>query len=72
MLLRRLRLRRLRLRRRLLPLPERSVVPAWAGAICVNLAILFASRFVNLCPTNPMMRPGGWAAIRAGLASSHP
>jgi hypothetical protein len=72
-LLRRLRLRRLRLRRRLLPLPERSVVPACAGAICVNLAVLFASRFVNLvCPTNPMMRPARWEAIRGGLASSHP
>jgi hypothetical protein len=45
-----LRLRRLlRLRlRRLLPLPEWSVVPVWAGAICVNFAILFASCFVNL------------------------
>ena len=69
----RLRLRRL-LRRRLLPLPERSVVPVWAGAICVNLAILFASCFVNLCLclTNPMMRLARWAPTRAGLASSHP
>jgi hypothetical protein len=40
-------LRRL-LRRRLLPLPERSVVPVWAGAICVNLAISFASCVVKL------------------------
>jgi hypothetical protein len=47
-LLRRL-LRRLRLRRRLLPpLPERSVVPALAGAICVNFAISLASRVVEL------------------------
>ena len=45
-----LRLRRLlRLRlRRLLPLPEWSVVPVWAGAICVNLAISFASCVVKL------------------------
>ena len=42
-----LRLLCLRLRR-LLPLPERSVVPVWAGATCVNFAILFASCFVNL------------------------
>ena len=53
MLRRLLRLRlRLRLRRparrRLLPLPERSVVPVWAGVICVNLTILFASCVVNL------------------------
>ena len=42
MLLRRL-LRRLRLRRRLLrPLRDRSSVPVWAGAICVNFAISFA------------------------------
>ena len=42
-MLRRL-LRRLRLRRRLLPpLPERSVVPALAGATRVNFAIRFAS-----------------------------
>ena len=46
MLLRRLRL--LRLRRRLLPLPDRSVVPVWAGAIRVNFAISFASRVVDL------------------------
>jgi hypothetical protein len=72
-LLRRL-ARRLALRLRLLPLPERSVVPAWAGAICVNLAILSASCFVNLCLclANPMMRSARWAPIRAGLASSHP
>jgi hypothetical protein len=42
-LLRRLRLRRRRLLRLLPPLPDRSVVPALAGAICVNLAIPFAS-----------------------------
>ncbi len=61
-------------RRRLLPLPERSVVPVCAGAICVNLAIVFASCFVNLCLclTNPMMRPAPWSPIRAGLAYSHP
>ena len=46
-LLRRLALR-LALRLRLLPLPERSVVPVWAGAICVNFAISFASRVVDL------------------------
>jgi hypothetical protein len=68
---------RLARRLRLLPLPERSVVPVWAGAICVNFAIPFASCFVNLvnlclCLTNPMMRPARWAPIRAGLASSHP
>ena len=40
--------RRLALRRRLLPLPERSVVPVCAGAICVNFAIPFASRVVDL------------------------
>jgi hypothetical protein len=59
---------------RLLPLPERSVVPVWAGAICVNLAILSASCFVNLCLclANPMMRPARWAPIRVGLASFHP
>jgi len=39
--------RRLALRR-LLPLPERSVVPVCAGAICVNFAIPFASRVVDL------------------------
>jgi hypothetical protein len=49
-LLRRLRLRRLRLRLRLpppdlLPLPSRALV--WAGAICVNFAISFASRVVE-------------------------
>ena len=44
-------LRRLRLRRRLRllpPLPERSVVPGLAGAICVNFAISLASRVVEL------------------------
>jgi hypothetical protein len=46
-LLRRL-ARRLALRRRLLPLPERSVVPVCAGAICANFAISFASRVVDL------------------------
>ncbi len=47
-------LRRLRLRRRRLlllrllpPLPERSAVPALAGATCVNFAIPFASCFVE-------------------------
>ena len=46
---RRLRLRRRRLLPRLLPpLPERSVVPALAGAIRVNFAIPFASRVVDL------------------------
>ncbi len=66
--------RRLARRLRLLPLPERSVVPVWAEAIGVNLAIFSASCVVNLCLclTNPMMRPARWAAIRAGLASSHP
>jgi len=47
-LLRRLARRLARRRRRPLPLPERSVVPVWAGAICVNFAILFASCFINL------------------------
>jgi hypothetical protein len=47
-LLRRLLRRLLRLRRRLLPpLPERSVVPVCAGAICVNFAISFASCVVE-------------------------
>ncbi len=73
-MLRRLRLRRRRRLLRLLPpLPERSVVPALAGAICVNFAIPFASCFVELINlTSPMMPPGGWAAIRGRLGSSHP
>ncbi len=69
--MRRLRLRRLR-RRRLLPPPELlpllSLALAWAGAICVKLAIcryLLVSRCsVNL--SNPMMPLADWAAIRAG------
>jgi hypothetical protein len=46
-LLRRLALRLARRLRLLPPLPERSVVPVWAGAICVNFAISFASCFVE-------------------------
>lgn len=46
-MLRRLRLRRRLLLLRLLPLPDLSVVPALAGAICVNFAISFASRVVE-------------------------
>ena len=47
--MRRLRLRRrLRLLRLLPPLPDRSVAPALAGAICVNFAISLASLFVDL------------------------
>lgn len=72
-------LRRPRLRRRLLllrllpPLPDLSAVPALAGATCVNLAIPFASCFVELINlTNPMMPPGGWAFVRGRLGSSHP
>lgn len=69
--MRRLRLRRRR-RRRLLPPPESllllSLALAWAGAICVKLAIcryLLVSLYsVNL--TNPMMPLADWAAIRAG------
>ena len=71
-MLRRLRLRRLRLLPPpdLLPLPSRALV--CAGAICVNFAISFASVSsygINL--TNPMMLPGGWAAIRGEWGSSH-
>ena len=43
----RLRLRRLRRRRLLRPLRERSSVPAWAGAICVNFVIFAASCFTE-------------------------
>jgi hypothetical protein len=50
-------------RRRLLPLPERSVVPVCAGAICVNFAIPFASRVVDLHrpyePYDPARALGG-------------
>ena len=35
-------------RRLLPPLPGRAVVPALAGAICVNLAMSFASSVVEL------------------------
>ena len=65
--------RRLLLPRLLPPLPERSVVPALAGAICVNFAIPFASCFVEpIDLTNPMMRPARWDSIRGRLGSSHP
>ena len=72
-MLRRPRSRRRRLLPRLLPpLPERSVVPALAGAICVNFAIRFASWFVEpIDLTDPMMPPGGWAFVRGRLGSSH-
>ena len=49
------------------------MVPALAGAICVNFAIPFASYFVELINlTNPMMPSGGWAFVRGRLGSSHP